>query len=219
MKQTRNLIILSIVAIVIVIWATVAYRNQMSAGPVAGKQALGLGENFFPELDAKFDQVDSIRVWDKNTSRTLVKNEDGQWSVDIGPGYPAKGDEVRRLIMDLLDLKALDAITSNEERYAHLGVETEAPADNAVEVFDASGKTLAGFIRGDQRETEAAPAMGMPTAGGGVYMRRLPDDPWVYLADDEMAWATSDITNWIDSTINTYDAEADVQNLTIDHAS
>lgn len=131
----------------------------------------------FPELEKQVNDVHTILIERAAGSITLQRAAGG-WGVTEKQGYPVDMESVRKSLIALAQMTAVEAKTSDPERYSKLGVEDITAAGAAsiqVTLKDAGGKEVAKLILGKEQEGKG----GMPS--GNVYVRR-PGDKVSYLA-------------------------------------
>ncbi len=144
----------------------------------------------YPGLEKRINDTALIRVQTPERSFTIGRR-DGHWTVDAVHGYAADGSTVRRLLITLVRMRAMEAKTRDPERHARLGVEDPGqPGANSVglTVEDGSGGILADLIVGERR-----PSPGRPGNDEG-YVRAKGDPqawlvrPWPRVERDPMRW-------------------------------
>lgn len=160
--SNRNLGILAVVAAIMVVWAVVQSRlaNRSSVEP-SGPSYLVQG------LDPA--QIDSIVVGHGDDAVTIERREQ-QFVVANEAGYPADPKRINDLITKSLDIKTLEAYTSNPKNHEDLEV-TEEKAQNVVKFLKADGSLLTGVIIGKALDE-----------GKGTYVRLASRDT-VYLTE------------------------------------
>ena len=161
--SNRNLGILAVVAAIMVVWAVVQSRlaDRSSVEP-SGPSYLVQG------LDPA--QIDSIVVGHGDDAVTIQRREQ-QFVVANEAGYPADPARINDLITKSLDIKTLQAYTSNPKNHEDLEV-TEEKAQNVVKFLKADGSLLTGVIIGKALDE-----------GKGTYVRLASQDT-VYLAEN-----------------------------------
>ena len=141
------------------VWVTL---QQPAASPVQ----IG-DEPAFPALREQPDAVAKVIVTAPEGTFTLTRAED-RWVAADRHDYPVAAGKLRELVVQLADMKLIEAKTSRPERYARLEVEDVAAGASSrqIRLEDADGKVLAEAIIGKQRQrlTGAEPS--------GTYLRR-----------------------------------------------
>ena len=129
MTRQRFLIlaVLALLVIAAAIW--LSGQRELRRDDTAGARAL-------PALSPALNNVTEIRLV-KAGDQTVVtlKRADTNWQVAERAGYPADSAKVRKLLIDLADLKVLEQKTDNPANYAVLGVEdVKAPTATGVRI-------------------------------------------------------------------------------------
>ena len=104
----KYLTALAAVTAVIALAAIIATRTQAPSGP-----EVGLGEAIYPGLAAKLNAVEKFTVARKEGNFTLVRKGD-DWTAMEKSGYPADFAKIRRTMLEIADLKKLEAKTKAE---------------------------------------------------------------------------------------------------------
>ncbi len=121
----------------------------------------------------------------------LVKTDNG-FVVESRENYPALYSEVNSLIVNCLDIKVSDFVTSNPDNFADLQV-MEANADRVVKFINAEGKLITGVIIGKKDQVS-----------GRTYVRKLPANEnelsKVYLAD-RVAWVYTNPISYLEKRL------------------
>jgi len=121
------LVILAVLAIVGAVW--LSSERDLRRGAFAGSPV-------FPALTGALNDITEVRLVQAGgkTAVTLKRGEK-HWQVVERSLYPADGGKLRKLLIDLADLKIVEQKTSNPENYAVLGVEdVGAPTATGVRV-------------------------------------------------------------------------------------
>lgn len=149
----------------------------------------------FPSLAGQVNDVARIAVARKDETVTVAKKGD-TWVVAEKHDYPAAFDKVRKLLMDLAELRPLEQKTSTPSVFATLELEdlSEADAKSAlVTVKDPADKDLLALYVGKQRFSRGS------SGGDGTYVRK---------AGDNQTWLTKGrlqvdkgVANWLDKII------------------
>ncbi len=217
MNQTRNLIIIIMIAALVLLAAVLATRKRNPQPAVSDQTALALGDTFFPDLPSRVDEITRIKLTDPQTSTTLMLGDEGLWNIDKGAGYPADQTDVKRLLTQLMDLTVYDAITNRTDRYENFGLDSTLPHGGSIALLNSQDQTIGGVLRGQSRNNENTSPM---SSDGGLYMRRLgKDDPWVYLANNTFGFYSADTIEWINRSIPIYESTEKVTAINIQHAT
>jgi hypothetical protein len=135
------------------------------SGP--GSSTPSANERVFPALAGKLNDVASVTIARKDETVTVAKKGDA-WVVPAKHDYPAAFDKVRRLLLDIADLRPIEQKTSSPALFASLELEDLSTADaksTLVTMKDASGGTVLATYVGKLR-------FGKGSGGDGTYVRR-----------------------------------------------
>lgn len=155
-----------------------------------------VNEPAFPLLRANPDGVAKIAVSTRETRFTLVRGEDGAWTAPDKFGYRAAPDKVRALVVDLADMRLVEAKTKRPDRYPRLQVEdviAEGSASRLLRLADAQDKVLAEVILG---KSSAGFTAGQDS---GTYLRR-PGEEQSWLASGGPTLDNT-LIDWLDKSI------------------
>lgn len=124
-------------------------------------------ELVFPAIEASLNEVSELDINAAGRSFTLQRKGD-RWVVASVGDYPARFERVRATLIQLSELRFLEAKTANEDRYARLQVEPVTAPDaqsTEITVRDDAGNVLGRGIIGKRVAT-------LFGAGrGGTYLR------------------------------------------------
>jgi parvulin-like peptidyl-prolyl isomerase len=162
--NNRQLIVLGAVAALLVIITTVLYVQPESGGGQFQSGTL-LIQGLAPE------QIHSIAIEEGGDQLTIQRSGDGFVLPDKND-YPASVEKINELLIDVLDIRCADRITSSAQKHEQLGVTEESPDATVVSFLDADGKRLIGVVKGKS-----------PEDGTGAYVRLLEDDT-VYTTEE-----------------------------------
>jgi hypothetical protein len=180
-------------------WVTL---QQPAAGPVQ------IGEEpAFPALRERPDAVAKVIVTSPEGTFTLTRAGD-RWVATDRHDYPVAADRLRELVVQLADMKLIEAKTSRPERYARLEVEdvAEGASSRQIRLEDADGAVLAEAIIGKRRQrlTGAEPA--------GTYLRR-PGEAQSWLASGGIE-LDEQVQDWLEDEVVALEG-ADVRRLEV----
>lgn len=203
--QPKKLIILLVVAVAVCIAAIAIYNRQQtqpysSASKNMGS-ALGIGKSVFPDLDSKMVSIARVEVEAKD-KKIAVARADGatDWKVETVGGYPANSNGVNELVLNLIGMKVGDRLTDNPAKYANFGL-TSGTITGRVRLADAKGAALAELTWGREGKVQdAEDAESRQPRSGGRYLLRG-GDPWVYLANDDLAACKTETAPWVDPLV------------------
>ena len=185
--KTRNLTILAIVTAVVVIiaGAAVVWRQSESRRTVV-ESAL------FPGLIDRLDDVQAIEITAGADSFRIARAGEN-WVVPAKADFPARFDLVRKALIQIGELKTIEAKTADPERHPDLGL--AAPAADV----EGAGRRVR-LLGADDAEL-AALVVGLRARGARdmVYVRRAGDDQ-AWLARSEIDPGAKPM-DWIDSLV------------------
>ena len=187
MKQS-HVIALGVVA-VLAVGGAVAVSLSGS-----GSSAPSASERVFPGLAGKINDVASLTVARKEDSVTVSRKGDS-WVVPAKHDYPAAFDKVRRLLLELSDLRPLEQKTSSPALFVSLELEDLSQAEaksTLVTLKDSSGGEILSTYVGKQR-------FGRGAGGDGTYVRRAnSNETWLAKGRVQPDKAT---LNWLDKNL------------------
>lgn len=211
--KLKLLIGLAVVALAAVGGAVAVSVSQKATIPQAQP-----GQRLYPELAARADDIQSIVIAHKDGSIRIARDGD-RWLVPDKSKYPASIDAVRRLLVDLSELRTLEAKTTTAATYPELDVENvDSPNAKSVQVslLDAGGGTVLSVIVGKSRF-----GRGGGGAGDGVYVRKAGDaQAWLAqgrltVAREVAAWLDRKIADVPRERVSTVTVKAPGQSLTV----
>lgn len=112
-RRVTLLFVIGIVIIALAAW--VSSRSQTGDDSIAGTAVL-------PGLESSLNDVTQVRITKADKTRTTLKRNTSDWLV-AERGYPADSGKLRKLLLDLGSLKAVERKTSIARNYPVLGVE------------------------------------------------------------------------------------------------
>lgn len=135
MSSRRVTLLFAIAIVVIALAAWVSSRSQTGEGSMAGTRVL-------PGLQSSLNDITEIRITKAGGTRTTLERKATDWIVGER-GYPADSGKLRKLLLDLASLKAVERKTSIARNYPVLGVEdvTQPKATGARLDIVSQGKT------------------------------------------------------------------------------
>jgi hypothetical protein len=135
MTARRLSLLFAIGIAVIALAAWVSSRNQTGEHSIAGTLVL-------PGLEGSLNRVTQIRITKADKTQTTLSREASDWVVGER-GYPADSGKLRRLLLDLASLKAVERKTRIARNYPVLGVDdvTSPNATGARVDITSPGKT------------------------------------------------------------------------------
>lgn len=192
----KALIGLGAAALIIAVMAVMTANKSSDTAPSSSATTVAKDEAVLPDLKKHINDVAKIHVEDASTSLTLVKTGD-RWGLEEKYNYPVKFDQVRKLVMDISELKKSEEKSSNESSYGRMEVEDVAKGAKSREVtmYDSGGKKIGGVILGKNY---------FPPGGGDKQHQfvRVSGDKKSWLAEGS-ATVYTDAQNWLDSELFT----------------
>ncbi|NKB19751.1 MAG: DUF4340 domain-containing protein [Alphaproteobacteria bacterium] len=158
----RSFILYSIITAILVVAAIVAVSSRPASTLIARDRAL-----IFPGVDAKLNDVASFEIKSADRAYTIKRKSDGWGIAELG-GYGADFNKVKTVLVELAQLKFLEAKTSDPKRYERLGlrdVTAKGAKSREITVRDKDGKVLASGLIGNRNEDLFG------SGRGGTYMR------------------------------------------------
>ena len=165
--NNRLIIVLALVTALVAGAAVLSVRKR-SEQPAASVGVPGVpGAVMFPALAAGVNEAARVEVNSSDGTFTLTRTDAG-WGLQAKGGYPVDFEQVKALVLGLMELEVVEEKTSNPKYYAKLGVEDVGPgaASKRVTVSDAAGTVLADVIVGNARASRAQGA-----GSGSLYVR------------------------------------------------
>jgi Domain of unknown function (DUF4340) len=191
-RAVFGLAIVTLIASLAAVWVTL---QQPAAGPVQ----IG-DEPAFPALRERPDAVAKVIINLPTGGFTLTRTGD-RWVAADRHDYPVAADKLRQLIVQLADMRLIEAKTSRPDRYARLEVEdvAEGASSRLIRLEDAEGTVLAEAIVGKQRQrlTGAEPS--------GTYLRR-PGEAQSWLASGVVE-LDGQVQDWLEEEILALESE------------
>jgi len=193
--SNRNLIILAIAAVLMVVLAVVA--SHLS-GKAATSQPTGAG---YLIQGLNPDQIASITI--EGGGEPVFLNKRGKnFVVASKDNYPAKIDEINKLVSICLDIRTARFFTDNPANFKDLGV-TEEDAHVVVKFFKADSMLLTGVIIGNPK----------PRTRGIAYVRRAGDNK-VYETATQIPWINKRAIEYADRQLVNIRRE-DINSITV----
>lgn len=191
MKKRNHLIGLAVVAAIAVAGAVVV---SIENGPTTGDEPPATAR-IFPDLAAHINDVARVIVQRKAETVTLVKSGD-TWAVAEKYDYPANFEKVRKLLVDLAELRPIEKKTSDPTLFPDLQLENlKAPNAKSVLVTlkGADGKDLAATYVGKAEFARGG------TNNDGVFVRPAKQNQ-TWLAKGTLGLDQGAV-NWVDKKI------------------
>ncbi|BBK35247.1 hypothetical protein STAQ_03250 [Allostella sp. ATCC 35155] len=126
------------------------------------------GELFLPDLQRRANEAREV-VLTRSSGTATLKQQGDRWIFVEKGDYPANGEQVRRVLVELAELRLVEAKTRKAELYPRLQVEDVSEKDarsTQMTVKDGKGTTIVDVLIGRRR---------IDRLGGGrdsLYVRR-----------------------------------------------
>lgn len=146
-----------------------AYRSLHDGNEPVTARA---GEIFLPELQRRANDAREV-VLTRNSGTATLKQQGDRWIFVEKGNYPANGEQVRRVLVELAELRPVESKTRKPDLYPRLQVEDPTAKDGRstlMTVKDGQGGTIADVVIGRRR---------IDRLGGGrdsLYVRRKDSD-------------------------------------------
>ena len=186
----RSFIIFSFITIVFVIAAIISVANRPVSTLIASDRAL-----VFPGVDEKLNQIASFEIQSAKRKYTVKRIQSG-WGIAELSDYKVNFDKVKTVLIQLSQLKFLEAKTSDPARYERLDlrkVTEKESKSNRIIVRLKDNKVLASGLIGKRNEDLFG------SGKGGTYIR---------VGNDKQSWLVEGIVelgkgpvDWVDKTI------------------
>lgn len=160
---------------------------------------------FLPELQARVNDVAQVKIESASDS-TLIVRRDGVWVLPERGGYPVDFDKVKRTVLALAELRALEPKTANPDMYWRIGVQDidqKGATSRRITLMDEAGTPLAALILGNARGRRSNPGLDDNARLAALYVREPgAEQSWLVAGSIEVSARPGD---WVDRRI------ADVQ--------
>ena len=191
--MTRNhLVGLAVVAVLAVAGAVAV---SIGNGPRTGSDTPSANARLFPDLAGHINDVAKVIIARKAETVTLAKTGDA-WGVAEKYGYPADFEKVRKLLVNLAELRPLEQKTSTPDLFPDLQLE-DLSAPDAKSVLltlkTADGKDLLATFVGKERFARGG------TGNDGIYIRKANENQ-TWLAKGTLG-VEQGAVNWLDKSL------------------
>ncbi|HTX24374.1 MAG TPA: DUF4340 domain-containing protein [Steroidobacteraceae bacterium] len=116
MLNARRLIALLVTGVAVIALALWASSRNPAEGPTQA------GEPILPGLEHSLNTITEVRLVKGDGTRTTLKKSATDWIIGER-GFPADSSRVRKLLLDLAQLKVVEDKTTDPASYAEIGVE------------------------------------------------------------------------------------------------
>jgi hypothetical protein len=165
----------------------------------------------FPDLAGRVNDIATIEL--KSGTRSVTLAREGQaWVLADRDRYPAVYERVKRLVLNVAELRTIEPKTSRPDSYARIGVEDvdQAGATSLLLTLkDGTGAPVAALLVGREREGGATGAL-----QHARYVRRA-GEAQAYLATGELD-ASAEAMDWTDRLLADIQASR-IREITIEH--
>jgi len=149
-------------------------------------------ELVFPDLVAKANEVATVLIESKTSAFSITRNAEGRWVLPGKFGYPADFNLVRKTVVALSELEAVDQRTARADWHERLGLGAPKTGGSGVLITlkDSQGNVIASLVTGQTVEGAAA-------AGKTALYARKGDSPQTYVILGSYT-AQPDQAQWLD---------------------
>ncbi len=138
---SRGLVALLAAGVVVIALALWVSSRRPSESPSEA------GELVLPGLESSINAITEVRIRKGDGTRTTLTKGATDWIIGER-GFPADSSRVRKLLLDLADLKVIEEKTSDPASYPEIGVEEVTSAQSSGTLIDLvePGKTVSLII-------------------------------------------------------------------------
>ena len=203
--RRRNLVILAGLAVLSVLLAILALREQ--AAELAPKYS---SESFFPGIAGEIKDATKVHIAGSKGAFDVVKSGAG-WVVPQRSNYPASFEQIQKTLVGIAAFETIEPKTSRADWFHYVGL--DAPPKGAgvlVTVTGSDGREIASVILGKSED------IGDPSGATGLFVRRPSDNQsWLVRSVFE---PKSDLSDWLDKNVVNVD-RARIQEVDVTPAS
>jgi hypothetical protein len=202
--------------------ATFAALAVVTAAVIGGayfatqERESGLAETFqatslYPDLLGRVNDVTYLRIASQADGPLTMEKQGDLWGLAEKHGYPADFAKIRKTLVELASMEAIEPKTKKPENHADLAVEPVEAAEGVIThsihvTAKAGDESLADLLVGRTRPKDV---------GAGVFVRK---------ADENQVWLASGsyqpnrrVIQWLDRNILNIDSRR-VVNVSLQHA-
>ncbi|MDH5216501.1 MAG: DUF4340 domain-containing protein [Gammaproteobacteria bacterium] len=194
MKNKGLMILGGFIVVLLVVAISVSNRQEDKVEDVVG------GKIFLAELQDKLNDINQLEIKTGDATTTIVKEAD-TWRVKERNNYRADFVQVKKLLLQLSDLKTIEPKTKKPENYEKIGVQepTSGSSNKLVTISDANQKAIVKVILGSANKN-------------GTYVRR-PSEDQAWLVDGRID-TPADLISWLDKFVANINA-SEIQSFTL----
>ncbi len=190
MKKNTLSILIVTVAVLSTAAVFISYKSDLSRS-----EDQSAGKKLLPLLSERINDISSIEIINNSEKMIIIKSDElsgSGWVITSKDNYPAKLSQIRQTLIDLSELKKVEAKTKKQKNYSKLGVATITDSTNLVDTGSSlitvkvNAENLASVIFGKSKAGHTVRSFG----AGGV--KKL---SYVRLHDDKQVWLVSGNTN------------------------
>ena len=198
MKNKGLLVLGGVVVVLLIVAISVSNTQDQRVEDVVG------GKPFLDDFQAKLNEVSALEVRSGSSVSTVYKKDD-VWQLKEKNDHRADFSQVKKLLLQLSDLKTIESKTKLADKYAKLGVQEQGVDTNnkLISIKGADQLAMIDLIVGN-------------SGSNGVYVRLL---------GEKQAWLVggridvpSDANAWLDKNIVDIKA-SEVQSFTLGDVS
>jgi len=143
-----NIKTISVLAVTIMVVAG-AWKISQQKAPQREVQRTPL----YPALIERLNDVRRVQLSSRDEQTVLVRDGES-WAIENKDNFAANSGDVKRTLLQLADLRSVEAKTRNSERFQKLGVDdisNDGADGTLIEVLDAENAALTALIIGHSR--------------------------------------------------------------------
>lgn len=179
------------ITLIAVIAAGAAVMQRQSANQIDFEPQL-----LFPELKKGVDSIAKLSLRQGDDEIVVARAADGGWVMPDRGGWPANFETVRKAVLGMANLKAVERRTARAQNHAALqlgGPDAQTGAGMQLALYDSDDTQIAAIVIGKVKSP------GSGTQPGTAYGRRLDEDQ-VYLIAGEIT-PSLDVSTWLDRAL------------------
>jgi hypothetical protein len=185
MKKNKNILVILTVAIVALVAVSI-YISSNSQSTRSEHQSAG--QKVLPNLYDRLNDVTSIEITTGAGTLIIFRSDkivkdSNNWIIKSKGNYPGNIIQIRKTLIELAELKKVEAKTKKEKNYSKLGVQSVKTSDVSTAnqsykiVITADAEQLASIIIGNKKLGHTSRAIGSKS----LHYARISDDAQVWL--------------------------------------